>query len=78
MVCLIFYLQWQYLHHVEITFIQNVNSHIRFIVFVFLVLDVIAPFPIAIKGIHWARDGPKFVCRVDGCNALYTTKYNLV
>jgi len=44
-----------------------------------LVLDVVAPPPIAIdvvappivtiKGVHWARDGPKFVYRVDGCNA---------
>jgi len=43
-----------------------------------VVIDVVAPLPIAIKGVHWARDGPKFVYRVDGCNASYTTKYNLV
>ncbi len=34
--------------------------------------------PIAIKGVHWARDGPKFACKVDGCDASYMTKYNLV
>ncbi len=33
---------------------------------------------IAIKGVHWARDGPKFSCKVDGCDASYTTKYNLI
>jgi hypothetical protein len=29
-------------------------------------------------GCHWARDGPKFAYKVDGCDAFYTTKYNLV
>ncbi len=33
---------------------------------------------VTIEGVHWARDGPKFVCKVAGCNASYTTKYNLV
>ncbi len=65
-------------YHVEINFIYNVNSHIRFIVFGFLVSNVVAFPPIAIEGVHWARDGPKFVCRVDGCNASYIAKYNLV
>ncbi len=41
-------------------------------------IDVVAPPPITIKGVHWARDGPEFVCSVDGCGASYTTKYNLV
>jgi hypothetical protein len=40
-----------------IPFIQNVSSHIRFIVFVFLVSNVVAPPLIAIEGVHWARDG---------------------
>jgi hypothetical protein len=39
---------------------------------------VVAPPPIAIEGVHWARDGPKFVCRVDGWDASYTSKYNLI
>jgi hypothetical protein len=39
---------------------------------------VVAFLLVAIKGVHWARDGPKFVCRVDGCNASYIAKYNLV
>jgi hypothetical protein len=36
------------------------------------------PPPIAIKGVHWARDGPKFVYKIGGCDASYTAKYNLV
>jgi hypothetical protein len=47
-------------------------------VFVFLVSNVVAPPAIAIKGVHWTRDGPKFACRVDGCDASYSTKYSLV
>jgi hypothetical protein len=36
-------------------------------------------FPlVAIEGVHWARDGPKFACRVDGYDASYMAKYNLV
>ncbi len=71
----------------------NVTFYIKFIVFVFLVSNVVAPPPIAIKDItidvvaqplvaikavHWARVEPKFVCKVDGCDALYVAKYNLV
>jgi hypothetical protein len=33
---------------------------------------------VAIEGVHWAKDGPKFACRVDGYDASYTAKYNLV
>jgi hypothetical protein len=36
------------------------------IVFIFLVSNVVTLPPIAIEGVHWARDGPKFVCKVDG------------
>jgi hypothetical protein len=68
----------QYPHHVGITFIQNVNSHIRFIVFVFLVSNVVAFAQVSIEGVHWARDGPKFVCKIDGYGASYIAKYNLV
>ncbi len=67
-----------YLHHVEITFIYNVNSHIRFIIFIYLVLDVVAPPLVAIKGVHRTKDEPKFVFMVHGCDASYIAKYNLV
>jgi hypothetical protein len=60
------------------TFNYNVNSHIRFIIFIFLVSDVVAPPLVAIKGVHWAKDVPKFVFMVDGCDASYIAKYNLV
>jgi len=33
---------------------------------------------VALKVVHWARDGPKFGCKVDGCDASYIPKYNLV
>ncbi len=33
---------------------------------------------VAIEGVHWAKDGPKFACNVNGCDASYTIKYNLV
>jgi hypothetical protein len=71
----------QYFHRVEITFIYNVDSHIRFIVFVFLVSDVVAPPPIsiegvtidmvallvvAIKGVHWARMSPNLFIKLMG------------
>jgi hypothetical protein len=46
--------------------------------FFLLVSNVVAPPLVAIEGVHWGRDGPKFVCRVDGCNAFYIAKYNLV
>jgi len=39
---------------------------------------VVAPPLVAIEGVHWAKDGPKFASSVDGCDASYTTKYNLV
>ncbi len=42
----------------------------------FLVSEAVARPPVALEGVHWARDGTKFVCWVDGCNM--TTKYNLV
>jgi uncharacterized membrane protein len=58
-------------------YVQNVNFHIRFFVFVILVSNVVAP-PIALECVHWARDGPKFSYKVDGCNASYMVKYNLV
>ncbi len=63
----------------EIIFIQNVNSCIRYIIFIlFLVLNVVA-FPlVTIEGVHRAKDGPKFAYRVVGCDASYTAKYNLV
>jgi len=48
------------------------------IVYVFLVSDAIAPPPIAIKGVHWAKDGPKFARNVDGYDASCTAKYKLV
>ncbi len=41
-------------------------------------IDVVALPPVTIKGVHWARDGPEFVCSVNGCDASYITKYNLV
>ncbi len=41
-------------------------------------IDVVAPPPVAIEGVHWAKDRPKFVCKVDGCDASYIVKYNLV
>ncbi len=59
-------------------FIQNDNSHIRFFFFVNLVSNVIVLPPVAIEGVHWARNGPKFACKVDGCDASYMAKYNLV
>jgi len=39
---------------------------------------VVAFPPVAIEGVHWAKDGPKFVCKVVRCDAPYTSKYNLV
>ncbi len=41
-------------------------------------INMVAPPPVAIEGVHWARDGPKFVRKIDGCDALYTFKYNMV
>jgi hypothetical protein len=48
------------------------------LVFVFLVSDVLTPPLVTIEGVHWARDGPEFAYRVDGCDASYIAKYNLV
>ncbi len=39
---------------------------------------MVDPPLVAIEGVNWARDGPKFACRVDGCDAAYTAKYNFV
>jgi len=39
---------------------------------------VIAPPLVVLEGVHWARDGPKFSYMVDGCNASYIAKYNLI
>jgi hypothetical protein len=39
---------------------------------------VVAFFLVAIKGVHWAKYGPKFVYNIDGCDASYMAKYNLV
>jgi hypothetical protein len=39
---------------------------------------VVALLLVAIEGVHWAKDGPKFTCIIDGCDASYMTKYNLV
>ncbi len=39
------------------------------LVFVFLVLNVVAFLLVAIEGVHWAKDGPKFACSIDGCDA---------
>jgi hypothetical protein len=33
---------------------------------------------VAIKGVQWAKDGPKFSCNIDGCDASSMAKYNLV
>ncbi len=44
----------------------------------FFISNVVAPPPIVLEGVHWARDGPKFAYRVDGCNASYMAKYNLI
>jgi len=49
-----------------------------FIIFVFLVSDVIAPPPVSIEGVHWEMDGTKWACRVGGCDASYITECNLV
>jgi hypothetical protein len=39
---------------------------------------VVAPPTVAIQVVHWARDGPKFACRIDGGDAFDMAKYNLV
>ncbi len=39
---------------------------------------MVAPLLVAIKSVHLAKDGPKFACNIDGCNASHIDKYNLV
>jgi hypothetical protein len=39
---------------------------------------VVAAPPIAIEGVHWVKDGPKLVCNINGSDASYMAKYNLV
>ncbi len=39
---------------------------------------MVTPPPVAIEGVHWAKDGPKFACSIDGCDASSIVKYNLV
>jgi len=39
---------------------------------------VVTLSPVAIHGVHWEKDGPRFVYKFDGCNASYIAKYNLV
>jgi hypothetical protein len=41
-------------------------------------IDVVAPPQVAIEGVPWAKDGAKCFCRINGCDALYIAKYNLV
>jgi hypothetical protein len=70
----------QYPHHLGDNLYANVNFHIRFFVFVILVSSVVTPPLVTLEAIHWARDGPKFVCRIDGCDASYwpnTTWYDI-
>lgn len=43
-----------------------------------ITIDVVSLPRVAIKGVHWARDGITWACGLDGCNASYTTKYNLI
>jgi hypothetical protein len=43
-----------------------------------LLSNMVAPLLVAIKGVHWAKDGPKFACIIDGCDASHTANYNLV
>jgi hypothetical protein len=45
-----------------LTFIWNVNFHIRFIIFVFWVSDAIALPLVAIESVHWTSDGIKWAC----------------
>jgi len=67
-----------YFHHVWAISSKTLISTLGFFVFVILVSDVVTLPPIAIEGVHWARDGPKFACKVDGYDASYMVKYNLV
>jgi hypothetical protein len=39
---------------------------------------MVAPPSITLENVHWARDGPKFSCRFNGCDTSYMAKYNLI
>jgi len=67
-----------FIYAIPSLYIGSPSSIMLIIVFVFLVSDAIAPPPIAIKGVHWAKDGPKFARNVDGYDASCTAKYKLV
>jgi hypothetical protein len=71
--CITFILYFNFLSIYTIPSFLKDNLHPKY--FCFLILNVVA-FPI--KGVHWARDGPKFACVVDGGDASYIAKYNLV
>jgi len=43
-----------------------------------LVSDAVALSLIILESVHWVRDGPKIAYKVDGCDAYYMPKYNLV
>jgi len=43
-----------------------------------LVLDAAAPLSVAIEGVHRQKMGPNLLCNIGGCDASYTTKYNLL
>jgi len=45
---------------------QNVNSHIRFFIFVILVSNVVTLPPIALKVMHWAKYGPNLLVGLMG------------
>jgi len=45
---------------------------------IILVSDVVTLPLVALEGVHWARDGAKFTCKVHRCNVTYIAKYNLV
>jgi hypothetical protein len=67
---IIFYLYMQYLHCLRD------NLH-RFL-FYFFDFKCGCPSPVTIESVHWAKHGTKFACRVDGCDASYIPKHNLV
>jgi hypothetical protein len=48
-----------------------------FFFFVILVSKVVALPSIALKGVHWAKDGTKFACTVDRCDVTYTYQVQL-
>jgi hypothetical protein len=61
-----------------LTFIQNVNFHIRFFVIFNFGFKCGCPSLGCLKSVHSTRDGTKFVCKVHGGNVVYTIKYNFV